>query len=273
MKRPCLGGVALSIRALRRTPASRPDAPDHAGTPAIKARGTLRVAVDIGHPPYGMLDAQAQATGSDIETAQLLADDLGVKLEGRAGFRRQSRAVPARQQGRHGDRLVLDHRRAQEGRGNYSKPYGVIPVVISAPKAMAIASSPPTSPARTIAVARGTTADIELTRAPEGRRRIGASIVRYEDEATTNTAVATGQQDVFSAALSTANSVAEQNADKNLEVKLTLAAYPMAIGLRKNDPELKSWADEWVAANLANGKLNQIYVKYFNQNLPESIPE
>ena len=47
----------------------------------------------------------------------------------------------------------------------------------------------------------------------------------------------------------------------------------MAVGLRKNDPELKAWIDEWVATNLKNGKLNGIYVKYFNQNLPENIGE
>lgn len=264
MKR-LVGGVALSIALCAGAASAQADTPE-----AIKARGTLRVAVDIGHPPYGMLDAQAQATGSDIETAQLLADDLGVKLEvvpvsgaNRVPFLLANKA----------DMVIASFSITDERKKvvNYSKPYGVIPVVISAPKAMAIASTADLA-GKDIAVARGTTADIELTRALKDAGA-SASIVRYEDEATTNTAVATGQQDVFSAALSTANSVAEQNADKNLEVKLTLAAYPMAIGLRKNDPELKSWADEWVAANLANGKLNQIYVKYFNQNLPESIPE
>ncbi|MCX5579295.1 transporter substrate-binding domain-containing protein [Kaistia terrae] len=260
-----VGGLTLSL-ALTAGVATA-----HADTPAqIKERGTLRVAVDIGHPPYGMLDAQAQATGSDIETAKLLADDLGVKLEvvpvsgaNRVPFLLANKA----------DVVIASFSITAERKKvvNYSKPYGVIPVVIAAPKAVAITSTADLA-GKNIAVARGTTADIELTRALK-EAGASASIVRYEDEATTNTAVATGQQDVFSAALSTANSVAEQNANKGLEVKLTLAAYPMAIGLRKNDAELKTWVDEWVVANLANGKLNQIYVKYFNQNLPETIPE
>jgi polar amino acid transport system substrate-binding protein len=47
----------------------------------IKQRKKILVAVDIGAPPFGMLDAQARQSGSDIEAAQLLAKDLGVALE------------------------------------------------------------------------------------------------------------------------------------------------------------------------------------------------
>lgn len=260
-----VGGLTLSL-ALTAGVATA-----HADTPAaIKERGTLRVAVDIGHPPYGMLDAQTKAIGSDIETAQLLADDLGVKLEvvpvsgaNRVPFLLANKA----------DIVIASFSITAERKKvvNYSKPYGVVPVVVSAPKTATMASTADLA-GKNVAVARGTTADIELTRAIK-EAGTDTNIVRYEDEATANTAVATGQQDVLAAALSTANAVAEQNPDKNLEVKLTLAAYPMAVGLRKNDPELKAWVDERVVANLANGKLNQIYVKYFNQNLPETIPE
>ena len=36
-----------------------------------------------------------------------------------------------------------------------------------------------------------------------------------------------------------------------------------AVGLRKNEPELKAWLDGWVAANLKNGAFNEIYQRYF----------
>ena len=100
---------------------------------------------------------------------------------------------------------------------------------------------------------------------------LGATIVRYEDEATTNTAVATGQQAILAAALSTANSVRDANPNKKLAVKITMNAYPMAVGLRKKDPELKAWVDGWVDTNLKNGKLNEIYQKYFGQSLPAEM--
>lgn len=51
---------------------------------------------------------------------------------------------------------------------------------------------------KSVAVTRGTTSDMELTR---GVKDVGnVTIVRYEDDATTNTAVSTGQQDYLAAA-------------------------------------------------------------------------
>lgn len=236
---------------------------------AIKERGRIIVGIDVSHPPYGMLDAAAKETGSDVDTARLLADDLGVKLEivQTSGSNRVPFLLAKKV-----DIIIASFSITAERKKvvDYSRPYGVIPLVISAPKDETIAKADDLS-GKTIAVARGTTADIELTKTVKGVS--GASVVRYEDEATANTAIATGQQNVLAAALSTANSVAEQSPQLNLEVKLTMNAYPMAIGLRKNEPELKAWLDNWVAQNLENGKLNAIYEKYFHQSLPKEIPQ
>ncbi|MDO5605436.1 MAG: transporter substrate-binding domain-containing protein [Paracoccus sp. (in: a-proteobacteria)] len=237
---------------------------------AIKDRGRVLVAIDVSHPPYGMLDAQARETGSDVETALLLAEDMGVALEivPVSGANRVPSLIS-----RKVDLVIASFSITEERKQviDYSRPYGVIPVVISAPADMGI-EGPADLAGASLAVARGTTADIELTRLIKDSG-VNARIVRYEDEATTNTAVATGQQKVFAAALSTANAVAEQNPGLNLEVKLNMAAYPMAIGLRKGDDEMKAWVDQWVTQNLENGKLNEIYEKYFHQSLPDDLPE
>ncbi len=237
---------------------------------AIKERGKVIVAIDVSHPPYGMLNSEAKETGSDVETAKLLAEDMGVPLEivPVSGANRVPTLLS-----RKVDMVIASFSITPERKKvvDYSKPYGVIPVVISAPKGTAI-KAPADLAGKSIAVARGTTADIELTRIVKDNS-VNANIVRYEDEATTNTAVATGQQNILAAALSTANDVAEQNPALNLEVKLNMAAYPMAVGLRKGDDELKTWVNEWVAKNLENGKLNAIYEKYFHQQLPKTIPE
>jgi polar amino acid transport system substrate-binding protein len=47
----------------------------------VKAAKRIRIAIDLGVPPYGMTDGQMKPTGSDVETARLLARDLGVELE------------------------------------------------------------------------------------------------------------------------------------------------------------------------------------------------
>src|SRR3989337_2283730 len=41
----------------------------------------IRIATDLAIPPSGMIDANLKPTGSDVETAQLLAKDLGLELE------------------------------------------------------------------------------------------------------------------------------------------------------------------------------------------------
>src|ERR1700716_4676662 len=47
----------------------------------VKQSGKIRIAVDLGVPPYGMTDDKMQPTGSDIETARLLAKDWGLEFE------------------------------------------------------------------------------------------------------------------------------------------------------------------------------------------------
>ena len=47
----------------------------------IRSAKKLRIALDTGSPPYGFVDANMKAIGSDVETAHLLAQDLGVDIE------------------------------------------------------------------------------------------------------------------------------------------------------------------------------------------------
>ena len=47
----------------------------------IKKAGKIRIAIDLGVPPYGMTDDKMQPTGSDVETAKPLAKDWGVEFE------------------------------------------------------------------------------------------------------------------------------------------------------------------------------------------------
>ncbi len=47
----------------------------------IKKAGKVRIAVAMGIPEYSFVDENLKPTGSDVETAKLIAHDLGVELE------------------------------------------------------------------------------------------------------------------------------------------------------------------------------------------------
>ncbi|HWL58254.1 MAG TPA: transporter substrate-binding domain-containing protein [Paracoccus sp. (in: a-proteobacteria)] len=230
----------------------------------IKERGTIRVAIDLGAPPYGQLDASAKPAGSDVEAATELAKDLGVTLQivpvtgpNRVPFLLTDKA----------DIVMASFSITEERKKviDYSEPYGVVPTVIGAPKSVKAPDFAALA-GKAVAVTRGTTSDQALSKGADGVD--GLRIVRYEDDATTNTAVATGQQDLIAAAASVISQVNVANPARDLEIKFVMSAAPYAIGIRKDEPELKAWLDEWVKGKIASDELNTIYSRHFGIDLP-----
>src|SRR5579871_2044504 len=77
MKPAHLARVVLAAFALALIGASaRADTLDD-----IRQAKKVRIAIDLAIPPFGMTDDKMQPTGSDVDTARLLAKDLGVELE------------------------------------------------------------------------------------------------------------------------------------------------------------------------------------------------
>src|SRR3954466_9436353 len=76
MKR-VLSGIAIAAVAMMGVvQAATADALDD-----IKKAGKIRIAIDLGVPPYGMTDDKMQPSGSDNETARALAKDWGLEFE------------------------------------------------------------------------------------------------------------------------------------------------------------------------------------------------
>ncbi|WP_445657041.1 transporter substrate-binding domain-containing protein [Achromobacter sp. NCFB-sbj8-Ac1-l] len=252
-------GLALT-GALAATGAAHADQLDD----IMKAK-KLRVAIDLGVPPYGMKDAALHSTGSDVETARLLAKGLGVELEivpttgaNRVPFLQTNKAdivissmsvTPERQK-------VID----------FSVPYAAILAVVGAPKSMTLTSAVDLSNKKVIAT-RGTTNDTELTKiAPKD-----AQIIRFDDDATSITAVVSGQADIFATAPALLRTINDKAPAKQMESKFVMRLNMLAIGLRKNEPALKAKLDDWVRANLKNGELNTIYKQFHGVDLPQEV--
>lgn len=232
----------------------------------IMAAGKIRVATDLAIPPSGMLDGDLQPIGSDVETARLLAEDWGLELE----FVETTGAtrIPNLQTGKADiviSTLSVTPKRAEVI--DFSAPYAALRSVVGAPAASDISGWEDTK-GLPITVTRGTTQDTHLT--PLAAEH-GYSVTRYDDDATMVTAALSGQAKAVATSETLVQQIGERNPELAFEPKFTIETFDLAIGLRKDEPELKAKLDEWVETNLKNGKLNEIYEKYHGASLPEEM--
>ncbi|APG93048.1 transporter substrate-binding domain-containing protein [Sinorhizobium americanum] len=231
----------------------------------IRAAGVIRIAIDLSVPPWSYKDDNLTPTGSEVEAAKLLASDLGVKME--IVTTNGANRIPNLMQNRADIIMsalsITDERKKTIA---FSLPYSGNTTSVFAPKRVEIKSFDDLSGKR-IAVTRGTTNDGDITKmAPSD-----AEIVRFEDEATTMTAVVSNQLDIVAIAQSLVDLINQKNPGNDLEPKLTLRTATMGVGMRKDDVELKKWIDEWVKTNLANGKLPAIYKQFQKTDIPPQV--
>jgi len=221
----------------------------------VRAAKKVRVAIDLGSPPFGMTDASMNATGSDVETARLLAKDLGVELEivQTTGANR----IPFLQTGK-ADLVIssLSVTPEREKVIDFSTPYAQIQSVVAGPKTIAIRSFSDLAGKR-VATARGTTNDRLAT---EGAK--GAQIVRFDDDSTLVTAIGSGQVEIFATSPALVRTVAGKAPALGMEVKFVMQSFPLGVGMRKGEPGLQAWVNQWVARNTENGKLAEIYRRF-----------
>ncbi|ATU95485.1 hypothetical protein BLM14_27800 (plasmid) [Phyllobacterium zundukense] len=231
----------------------------------IKSAGTIRIAIDLSVPPWSFKDDSLNPTGSEVEAAKLLASDLGVKMEivstngaNRLPYLMQNRADIIMSA-----LSITDERKKTIA---FSLPYSGNTTSVFASKDVPIKSFADLSGKR-IAVTRGTTNDGDITKSAPS----DAEIIRFEDEATTMTAVVSNQVDIVAIAQSLVDLINKKNPSLSLEPKLTLRTATMGVGMRKGDVELKTWVDQWVKTNIANGKLQAIYKTFQGTDLPEAV--
>jgi polar amino acid transport system substrate-binding protein len=234
------------------------------GLDDIKAAKKLRVAIDLGVPPYGMTDDKMQPAGSDVETGKLLAQDLGVEFElvPTTGASR----IPSLQSGKADvviSTLSVTPERAKVI--DFSVAYASLRTVIAGVKGIEVKSVADLD-GKTVGTARGTTHDTWLTQNAKN-----AKIVRYEDDATEAQAVVSGQVDLFSTAELLLAPISARNPGRQLELKFVIDTFKLAIGVKQGEPRLLQTVSDWVKTNLKNGKLNAIYKKYHGNDLPDVI--
>ncbi|HSF47939.1 MAG TPA: transporter substrate-binding domain-containing protein [Burkholderiales bacterium] len=224
--------------------------------------GVIKIAVSKDFPPFGSTGSGGNLEGYDVDVANLIAKELGVKLE----------LVPVASNDRLSLLLTKRVHLVVAGLG------------VSAERAKAIAFSSPYAPffstiagaanikaksladlqGKKIAVTRDTLEDRELSRsAPKG-----VEIVRFPDNQATIQAFLSGQTDVIATGNVVAAAIAKSNPDKKIESKFVIRQSPASIGVRRGDSELLHWVNVFVYDKKLSGELDRLAQKWFGEPLP-----
>lgn len=229
---------------------------------AILKTGTIRIGIDMSIPPFGFEDEQHEPAGSEVETAKLLAHDLGVKLEivpttamNRVPYLMTKRA----------DLMMATFAISPERAKAvwFSIPYGVSGAELLAPKDANIKSFDDLA-GKTIAVARGSLTDQSLAEsAPKNVR-----VVRFDDDAGASAAMMSGQVDAYGTATPIAANLLRGFPGRGLAVKFIIRTSWYSIGLRRGDTDMLQWVNTFLFFHLQNGDLPRIYQKWIGSPLP-----
>lgn len=251
---------ALAALALLGSPLAHADALQD-----IMKAGVLKVAVPQDFPPFGSVGTDLKPQGYDIDTAALIAKQLGVKLElvpvtsaNRVPFL-QTRKV---------DLVIssLGKNPEREKAIDFTNAYapffnGVFgPADVKAEAAGDLAG-------KTVGVTRGSVEDIELSKiAPPG-----ATIRRYEDNNGTITAFLSGQVQLVATGNVVAAAILAKNPPKKPETKFLIKNSPCFIGLNKGETALQAKVNEILVAAKKDGSLNDISTKWLGAGLPVDL--
>jgi len=233
----------------------------------IMAAKKIRISTDLAIPPSGMVDSAMKPVGSDVETAQLLAKDWGLELE----FIQTTGATRIPNLQTNKADIVISTLSVTPERAkviDFSAPYAALQSVVGGLKTLDVKSWDDLK-GKTIAVSRGTTQDTALTnKAKDGG---GFNVARYDDDATMVTAAVSGQADFVATSATIVNQIGVKNPARPFDPKVLITTFDLGIGVKKGEPRLVAKLNEWIAANLKNGKLNEIYKKYHGADLPANM--
>lgn len=231
----------------------------------ITARGTVRIAVPQDFPPFGSVGADMAPVGYDVDTARLIAQRLGVKVE--IVPVTSANRIPYLQTNKV-DLVIssLGKNAEREKVIDFSAAYAPFFNGVFGPASAAVSKAEDLA-GKTIGVTRGAVEDLELTKiAPES-----ATIKRYEDNNGTISAFLSGQVDLVATGNVVAAAIIAKNPPKKPEIKFLIKNSPCYIGLSKNEPALLAKVDAVIAAAKADGSLGAIAKKWLGADLPADL--
>lgn len=231
----------------------------------IQKAGVVRIAIPQDFPPFGSLGTDLKLQGYDIDMANLVAKELGVKVElvpvtstNRIPFLTTGKAdLVISSLGKNAERAkVID----------FTQAYAPFPKSVYGPKDMAI-KGPADLAGKTVGVTRGSTEDLALTKVAPA----STTIKRYEDNNATAQSYLTGQVQLVTLGNIVANAVNERTKLRQMDAKFAVEDTPCYIGVAKSEPALLQKLDEIIAKAKADGRLNAMSQRWMKMVLPANM--
>ena len=249
----------LAVGLMMTTSPARADLQD------IKEAGTLRIGVPVDVPPFGFVNEKNQPAGLDIDVAQMIGEALGVKVQIQQIT--SANRIPYLKTKRLDLVVAAMAETPERARSiSFTEPYSVLSIGVFGPPDAKVSDAAGIGDLR-VGVARGTTQDMELTkRAPD------ATIIRFDDDATTVAAYLSSQVDLIASANVIAKSIQDRGKGRPIGEKFIFRYSPLAMGLRQEDTELLKWLNTFISTNMENGAFSELSKKWLGSPLPREIP-
>ena len=229
----------------------------------ILKRGKVLVGMDMSAPPFAYQDEQQQPAGSEVETARLLAKDLGVELEivPTSAANRIPYLVTGRVDMMMGAFSIFPDRAKSVW---FTSPYGSVTSVVLAPQATTIKSYADLV-GKKISVSRGTyTEQMLMIAVPNGTQ-----IVRFDDDAQAMAAMASGQVDAYGVGNVPGSALIKRFPQSHYEIKISIPPRNWySIGVRPGEIDLLQWLNTFIFFHRENGDLKRIYESVIGDTLP-----
>ena len=238
-------------------------AADAQSVAAIKKGGVLKAGVQVAQVPWGFSDASGKLTGYDVEFIEMVAKDLGVKPE----------FVPVTPANRTAALLTgqVDVLAAVMGifpdrqkAVLFSRPYAVNENIIIAKAGPPMKGWADLKGMR-IGVPRGTPQDTAVTKGNPP----GATIQRFDDDATTVQALVSGQVDAIGAAVTQVNNLSKIAGPGKYESRMVLQRVFNGAAVRPGEREWANYLNDVIGRKIASGELPALYKKWIGGELPQ----
>ena len=239
--------------------------PAHAdGLDTVMSSGALRVAVVTDYPPFGSIGTDMKAQGYDIELAELMAKQIGVKVT----------LVPVSSANkipyliaRRADVLFnigFNEERAKVV--DFAEPYAPYYIGVFGPSDIKVPALADLA-GKTVATTRGSFEELILSKnAPAG-----TDIKRYEDNATTIAAFMASQTQLIAIGNIVAASLVAQKPTRLPEQKLLLLNSPVRAAVIKGEDRLLAKVNAAIAQLKKDCTLQAMSERWLKQPLPETF--